>query len=169
MDREQLEDPDFSLVDRSVLGNAFKKLNRTLRQLEKVWESSYIDLIHSRDAKQLGPGSKPKKGEISAAPQVGDVVLLINDKNKLGGLSRVLELHKSKDRKVRLVKIINEKGASASWWPLSKISFFECADPKSLPDKFTTKVQPEKLYMTTRARRRLAEADTNLLPCPHLS
>ena len=105
-------------------------------------ESSYIDMLKARDLKiQKGPTLR-KRGVVKRSPMKGDVVLLLNDKNKISNLSRIVDVVKSGDKKVRAVKVIHGINREATWWPIRKVSFLEVGDPNTVPNKFSEKNIP---------------------------
>ena len=86
----------------------------------------------------------------------GDVVLLLDDKNKISNLSRIVDIVKSGDKTVRAVKVIHGINREATWWPVRKVSFLEVGDPKSIPNKFSDKTSPEHVNIPIRKSSRKA-------------
>ena len=53
LDNDTFKDPDYTLVSQKDLGEAFKKLRASMYDIEKDFNSLYLDLLKERDAKQL--------------------------------------------------------------------------------------------------------------------
>ena len=53
LDSSTFTDPDYTLVSQQDLGEAFKKLRASMSEIEKDFNSLYLDLLKERDAKQL--------------------------------------------------------------------------------------------------------------------
>ena len=91
-----------------------------------------------------------KVGCINKIPSIGDVVLLVDDNNKLQQLSRIVDVDTSKDGEIRSVKVVHKGQSDATWWPLRKISFLEVGNASSIPLKFTVQKDIEKIKIPTR-------------------
>ena len=134
LDSETFTDPDFTMVSQKDLGEAFKKLRNSMADIEKDFNSLYLDLLKERDAKQLESKNNKKRNLALRTPSIGDVVLLLDDKSKPTKVSRIVDINNKNGSEIRSCKIILKD--TAHWWPVSKISFFEVGSPLTLPSKF---------------------------------
>ena len=134
LDTEEFKDPDFTLISKNDLGDAYKALRISMSNIERDFNALYLDLLRERDAKQLEQKSGRKRNIISKIPEIGDVVLLINEKGKPDRISRIVEVSKSDGSDIRSCKVILKN--TTKWWPVSKISFFEVGSPETIPSKF---------------------------------
>ena len=134
LDTEEFKDPDFTLISKNDLGDAYKALRISMSNIERDFNALYLDLLRERDAKQLEQKSGRKRNIISKIPEIGDVVLLINEKGKPDKVSRIVEVSKSDGSDIRSCKVILKN--TTKWWPVSKISFFEVGSPETIPSKF---------------------------------
>ena len=134
LDTEDFSDPDFTLISKNDLGNAYKALRTSMCNIERDFNALYLDLLRERDAKQLESKSGRKRNIISKIPEIGDVALLINEKGKPEKVSRIVEVSKTDRSDIRSCKVILKD--TTKWWPVSKISFFEVGSPESIPSKF---------------------------------
>ena len=87
----------YSRGPKNDLGNAYKALRISMSNIERDFNTLYLDLLRERDAKQLEAKSGRKRNIISKMPEVGDVVLLINEKGKPEKVSRIVEVRKQTD------------------------------------------------------------------------
>ena len=161
LDSSTFNDPDYTLVSQQVLGGAFKKLRASMSEIEKDFNSLYLDLLKERDAKQLESKNNRKRNIVMRTPKVGDVVLLSDEKGRPTQVSRIVDVSKKDGSEIRSCKVILKN--SAKWWPVSKISFFEVGSPDTIPNKFNfTKELPEKDIVFSRKRlNRLAKQNIN--------
>ena len=157
LDSDQFQDPDYTLISQQELGNAFKKLRASMSDIEKDFNTLYLDVLRERDAKQLESRNNKQRNVIDKKPQVGDVVLLCDDKGKPTQVSRIVDIDKKDGSEIRSCKVILK--CTAKWWPVSRISFFEVGSPESIPDKFNPKIKlPDKNIVFPRKKlERLAK------------
>ena len=105
-----------------------------MSNIERDFNALYLDLLRERDAKQLEAKTGRKRNIISKVPEVGDVVLLIDEKGKPEKVSRIVEVSKTDGSDIRSCRVILKD--TSKWWPVSKISCFEVGSPESIPSKF---------------------------------
>jgi len=134
LDNDSFKDPDYTLISQKDLGAAFKKLRASMNDIEKDFNSLYLDLLRERDAKQMESKNNRKRNVVLRTPAVGDVVLLSDDKGRPSQVSRIVDISKKDGSEIRSCKVILKN--SANWWPVSKISFFEVGCPETIPKKF---------------------------------
>ena len=128
-----------------------------MSNIERDFNALYLDLLRERDAKQLEAKSGRKRNIIYKMPEVGDVVLLINEKGKPEKVSRIVEVSKTDGSDIRSCKVILKD--TTKWWPVSKISFFEVGSPESIPNKFKTekKLSDNNVLFPRKKLERLAK------------
>ena len=90
-----------------------------MAKMEEMWHKYYFDVLKERDAKQMFDKQCRKRNIVDRTPQVGDVVLLSNEKGKLENLSRIIELSKNNGEAIISAKVVLNK--TKKWWQLSKI------------------------------------------------
>ena len=161
LDSSTFTDPNYTLISQQDLGEAFKKLRASMSEIEKDFNSLYLDLLKERDAKQLESKSNRKRNVVLRTPEVGDVVLLSDKKGRPSQVSRIVDVSKKDGSEIRSCKVILKN--SAKWWPVSKISFFEVGSPHTIPNKFKlNKELPEKNIVFSRKKlHRLAKQNIN--------
>ncbi len=132
-----------------------------MSEIEKDFNSLYLDLLKERDAKQLESKNNRKRNIIIRTPKVGDVVLLSDEKGRPTQVSRIVDVSKKDGSEIRSCKVILKN--SAKWWPVSKISFFEVGSPDTIPNKFKLIEElPEKDIVFSRKKlNRLAKQNIN--------
>ena len=161
LDNDTHKDPDYTLITQSDLGNNFRALRNAMKSIEQTFNSCYFDMLKTRDAKQMVSKNCRKRNLIDKIPQVGDVILLADDKGRLGQISRIVEVSKNNGEPIRSCKVILNR--EAKWWPLNKISFFEVASPNTLPSKFQTaaKTTGKNMVFPRKKLSRLAKQNVN--------
>ena len=157
LDSDQFKDPDYTLISQKDLGETFKKLRNSMSIIERDFNTLYLDALRERDAKQLESKCTKKRNVIDRRPEVGDVVLLCDDKGRPTQVSRIVDIDKKDGSEIRSCKIILKN--SANWWPVSRIAFFEVGSPDSIPKKFNPKIKlPDKNIVFSRKKlERLAK------------
>ena len=90
-----------------------------MAKMKEMWHKCYFDVLKERDTKQMFDKQGRKRNIVDRTPQVGDVVLLSNEKGKLENLSRIIELSKNNGEAIRSANVVLNK--TTKWWPLSKI------------------------------------------------
>ena len=157
LDSSQFHDPDYTLISQQDLGNAFKKLRASMCEIEKDFNTLYLDMLRERDAKQMESKNNKKRNVVDRKPMVGDVVLLCDDKGKPNQVSRIVEVDKKDGSEIRSCKIILK--STAKWWPVSRISFFEVGSPDTIPDKFNldNKLPQKNVVFSRKKLERLAK------------
>ena len=113
LDPNQFHDPNYTLVSQQDLGNAFKKLRASMCDIEKDFNTLYLDLLRERDAKQLESKNNRKRNIVMRTPKVGDVVLLFDEKGRPHQVSRIVDVSKKDGYEIRSCKIILKN--SAKW------------------------------------------------------
>ena len=161
LDNDFFSDPDYTIVNQNVLGDAFKKLRNSMSQIEKDFNSMYLDMLKERDAKQLESKVGRKRNITSRTPAVGDVVLLVDEHGRPSRMSRIVEISGKNCAEVRSCKVILNN--TTNWWPVSRISFFEVGSPETIPSKFQlSKGALENNIVFPRSKlHRLAKKDIN--------
>ena len=128
-----------------------------------MWEKLYLDMLKERDLKHQKDLNLRKRGITDRTPQVGDVVILIDERGKMGDLSRVIEVQKSKDGFIRQVKVLHKLKGVPTWWPICGMSFLEVRKPDSIPRKFWDSVSDENIQIPTQKLKRLIEKQNMFL------
>ena len=157
LDSNQFQDPDYTLISQQDLGNSFKKLRASMCDIERDFNTLYLDSLKERDAKQLEAKNNKKRNVIDRKPTVGDVVLLCDDKGRPTQVSRIVDIDKKDGSEIRSCKVILK--STAKWWPVSRISFFEVGSPDSIPEKFNldNKLPRKNIVFSRKKLDRLAK------------
>ena len=77
-----------------------------MSEIEKDFNTLYLDLLRERDAKQMESKNNKKRNIIDRKPTIGDVVLLCDDKGKPTQVSRIVDIDKKDGSEIRSCKII---------------------------------------------------------------
>ena len=77
-----------------------------MSNIKRDFNVLYLDLLKQRDAKQLEAKTGRKRNIISKVPEVGDVVLLIDEKGKPEKVSRIVEVSKTDGPDIQSCKVI---------------------------------------------------------------
>ena len=119
LDNDTFSDPDYTLISQNQLGEAFKKLRSAMSEIERDFNTMYLDQLRERDAKQMNNKNNKKRNVTTRTPSVGDVILLLDDKHRPTQVSRIVEVDKSNGSEIRSFRVILD--TLSKWWPVSKI------------------------------------------------
>ena len=84
LDQDKFEDPDYTTINVKDLGGHYKKLLNSMKSIEDMWNKQYLDALQDKDLKIMESSNSKKRNMSIRIPQIGDVVILVDEMESLG-------------------------------------------------------------------------------------